>query len=54
MEFSMAAVANRTAEKQDANNFPTIRFFSVGEKPFFRMAVFISNDRFTKTGSGQM
>jgi len=34
MEFSMAAVANRTAEKQDANNFPSIRFFSVGEKPF--------------------
>ena len=32
MEFSMAAVANRTMEKQAANNFPTVRFFSVGHR----------------------
>jgi hypothetical protein len=32
MEFSMAAVANRSLERQAANDFPTIRFFSVGHR----------------------
>ena len=32
MEFGMPAVANRTIEQQDANNFPNIRFFSVGHR----------------------
>ena len=28
----MTAVTNASAEKQDANKFPTIRFFSVGHR----------------------
>ena len=32
MEFSMTAVANASAEKQEANNYPSIRFFSVGHR----------------------
>ena len=32
MEFSMAAVANRSIERQEANDYPTIRFFSVGHR----------------------
>jgi len=30
MEYGMPAVTNMTIEKQDANNYPHIRFFSVG------------------------
>ena len=30
MEYAMPAVANKTLERQAANHFPTIRFFSVG------------------------
>jgi len=32
MEFSMAAVANSSSERQIANEFPTMRFFSVGHR----------------------
>lgn len=32
MEFGMPAVASKTIEQQDANNFPNIRFFSVGHR----------------------
>lgn len=32
MEFAMPAVADAAAEKQEANDFPNIRFFSVGHR----------------------